>query len=332
MATYQSTCRKDRAISGFERLGQTVESQSYIKIGAACEARTEKNQHQQDQDECPELRNGVRAQIAVSLSFRCLPVKDCGGTCNRKQKDPMPWRISGHRALAQYSGEQREKSDGHGKAIPYEGFVVGVQMVVPRAERNRTYGNKKDEVTPAINGIRERRTLTERHCIHESHAGQANKQKKEVGCHIEKVWNAEKTPMIREIMVRGILRNSRKEKCSGDDCENRREQNPMPPTHRADGFGERRVSRIERKGEDICSMGAACSPKRADWYSSVNCATGAEISDDGIAAANSRGVCDSAFFQPRFSRRRSISRYSRAASDAVKFPARRARKLHRATT
>src|SRR4029077_12817055 len=95
---------------------------------------------------------------------------------------------------------------------------------------------------------------------------------------------------------------------------------------------ERRVSRIERRREDICSIGAACSPKRADWYSSVSCATGAEISEDGIAAANSRGVCDGAFFQPRFSSRRSISRYSSAASDAVKFPARRARKLQRATT
>src|ERR1700751_6367070 len=138
--------------------------------------------------------------------------------------------------------------------------------------------------------------------------------------------------MVREIMVCGILRNSWEAEGSRNDSETRREKNPMPPTHRADGFRERRVSRIERRREDICSIGAACSPKRADWYSSVSSATGAEISDDVIAAADSRGVWDSAFFQPRFSRRRSISRYSRAASEAVRFPARRARKLQRATT
>jgi hypothetical protein len=46
MAAYQPTRRKDRAISGFEHLGQTVEGQGYIKIGAAGEGRSEKNQHQ----------------------------------------------------------------------------------------------------------------------------------------------------------------------------------------------------------------------------------------------------------------------------------------------
>ena len=33
---------------------------------------------------------------------------------------------------------------------------------------------------------------------------------------------------------------------------------------------ERSVSRITRSSDDICSIGAACSPKRADWSSSVN--------------------------------------------------------------
>src|SRR6202021_955659 len=97
MATYQSTCRKDRAISGFERLGQTVESQRYIKIGAACEARTEKNQHQQDQDECPELCNGVRAEVAVSVSFGCFPIENSCGTRDgdREQKGPkIPEKIT----------------------------------------------------------------------------------------------------------------------------------------------------------------------------------------------------------------------------------------------
>src|ERR1700721_1664851 len=93
MATYQSTWRKDRAISGFERLGQTVESQRYIKIGSACEARTEKNQHQQDQDECPELRNGVRAQIAVSVSFGCFPIENSCGTRDGEQEQQVPKHV-----------------------------------------------------------------------------------------------------------------------------------------------------------------------------------------------------------------------------------------------
>ena len=95
-------------------------------------------------------------------------------------------------------------------------------------------------------------------------------------------------------------------------------------THRAMGLRARSRSRMERSSDDICSTAGGMIAEARGLIDSVSCATGAATDRRGNGGGEFQRRLRRGFLPAAFSSRRSISRYSSAASEAVRLPPARA--------
>ena len=136
-------------VGGFENLGESVESERDAQVRRPRIARRKKHDEQQHDEKGTELRESVGAQIFVAARLRDVPI-DHAGCAEDDERNEQPDSELHADALSQRRRHKGNEADCHGNAVPNEGVIVRVEVVITRAESRERDANEKHEIWPAL--------------------------------------------------------------------------------------------------------------------------------------------------------------------------------------
>jgi len=124
--------------------------------------------------------------------------------------------------LGDERGEEAHERDAHREAVPDEGRVVRVQVVVGRAEPHQRRAAEHRGPGP-----RRRRGLA----VHEREAHQADDHERQVGGDVPEVRDAEQAPLVGEVVIGARLGDGPGEQERDEQRAKRAPEQEEPPVH-----------------------------------------------------------------------------------------------------
>ena len=226
------------------------------KSSAARVAGREEDEDQEQREQRTELRDRARAQVAVAARLRHVPVDHAANTENdqrQKQAHTGPQVDS----LGDDRRDERHEADRHRDAVPHERVVVGAQVIPRGAEGRQRDADEKCEAGPAFAASRRKRLP--RSAVSRSVKPMPASPTKRNGAFemtLRQFAMPRSVRLSAKLWYASLCGIAGKRNTTNDSDANRSQQNPQATIHRVTGLRERSESRMERRSEDICSIGA----------------------------------------------------------------------------
>ena len=150
----------------------------------------------------------VGPEVALPRGFGANPPRDARDAERHERPEQRAAGEPGH-AIRDDRGEKRHEGDCHRQAIPHERGIRRLEVIPGRAERDERHRDAEHEI------VRCEVRRGEPRAIRPSPSAPANRNGR-FETTFQKFGTPKNVALVREIVVRGVLRNRIEQKCAGD--------------------------------------------------------------------------------------------------------------------